>query len=434
MRLRGVKVDGQRKGEVIEELYQKLDRIEANLERIVREGCSFAAFNWRSRNDLLVLFYDILRIPPKKTKEGRVTLNRDALEKIAQAYTVARFLVKHLLALRDIKKRIDTLKTEADADGRVRTSYNIAGTNTGRFSSSFSEFGTGGNLQNIEEAMRSVYIADKGMKFANFDTKQGESYLCGAIHWNLFKRGEYLDACETGDIHTFVSKICEPKWPWTGDPNKDKDIAERPYHRHHTLRKMCKSIGHGSNYRGKAVTLNALYHVDVFKIIEFQDKYFKRFKGFPMWHAWVEEQIRSIGYLVSFMGRKREFFGRRDSDDVIREAIAYDPQGSLSDIVNSDMLRVWEAGICQLMMQNHDSILVQYPQEAEDEIIPKIMCLLHHEIPLEHNRTLTIPYGCQTGWNWGKYGKDNPDGLKDYKPGDKRTRTPEVHILDRKLR
>lgn len=97
------------------------------------------------------------------------------------------------------------------------------------------------------------------------------------------------------------------------------------------------------------------------------------------------------------------------------------------------MLRVHGAYICELLLENHDSIVVQYPEEKEDEIIPKILNLLHNELPLQHSRTLTIPYGCQTGWNWGKFSKDNPNGLKDYRPNDKRSRAPEVDILDRKL-
>ena len=59
----------------------------------------------------------------------------------------------------DIGKKIGVLRTGIDPDGRIRTSYNIAGTSTGRFSSSVTEFGTGGNLQNIEEALRSILIA-----------------------------------------------------------------------------------------------------------------------------------------------------------------------------------------------------------------------------------------------------------------------------------
>ena len=197
---------------------------------------------------------------------------------------------------------------------------------------------------------------------------------------------------------------------------------------------MCKKLGHGSNYGGRPETLAAQTKTDIKIIRDFQPKYFKAFPAHYMWHQWVEEQIRTHGRLTNLTGRLRHFFGRRDSADTIRDAIAYDPQGSLSDIVNTGMLNVWRHGDCQLLLQNHDSILVQYPQEREDEIVPKILKQLEHKIPLQHGRTLMIPYGCKTGWNWGDFSKENPDGLRSYKPNDKRTRQPEVHILDRSIR
>ena len=85
-------------------------------------------------------------------------------------------------------------------------------------------------------------------------------------------------------------------------------------------------------------------------------------------------------------------------------------------------------------MQGHDAIVVQYPEEREDEVIPKILKQISYPLELKHGRTFTIHYGCQVGWNWGKYSKDNVDGLKTYKAGDKRKRSPTQSLMDRKLR
>jgi len=433
MRLRGVKVDLAKRAQVIEHYFGLLDRMENNLERIVREGTDFVGFNWRSPDCLRRLFYDILRIPEIRTKEGRPTVNRAALEKM-EVYTTAYPIIQLMKEMRDIAKRISVLKAGIDPDGRIRTSYNIAGTTTGRFSSSFSEFGTGGNLQNIEEYLRQIFVADPGMKMANFDAEQGESRCVGAIEWNLFKLGSYLDACESGDLHTYVARLCWPGLPWTNRMEGDREIAEQPYYRHYSYRFMCKKLGHGSNYGGREETLANQTKTNIKVIRDFRPKYMNAFPAHDYWHSWVGEQIRAHQRLTNLTGRQRIFFGRPDDDKVIREAIAYDPQGSLSDIVKTGMLNVWRADIVQLLMENHDSIVVQYPEEKEDEIIPKILQLLKHTVPLRHDRTLTIPYGCKTGWNWGEYSKDNPDGLKSYKPGDKRTRAPEVHILDRRFR
>lgn len=434
MRIRGVLVDQQRKAEVVELYYNRLDQMEKHLNRLIEEGCEFYDCNWRSTKDLKNLFYDHLGIPEiRKRKTGAVTVDRDALERL-EHYLVVKPIVLYMQAMRDLKKKIEALQTAIDPDGRIRTSYNIAGTVTGRFSSSLSEFGTGGNLQNIEEELRSVFIADPGMKMAYFDAEQGESRCVGATLWNIFEDGTYLDACEGGDLHTSVAKVCWPMFQWTGDPRKDKELAEQPYYRHYSYRFMCKKIGHGSNYGGKPSTLAQQAKIDQEVIEEFQPKYFSAFPAIPDWHEWVKDELYETGKLTTLSGRRRQFWGRRDQHDTLREAIAYDPQGSLADIVNTGMLHLWRSRVCQLLMQVHDAVVVQFPEALEDEIVPRIAGLLRVPVHLQGGRDLIIPYGCKTGWNFGPYSKDNPDGLKGFKGADDRKRSPKIGILDRPFR
>lgn len=434
MRLRGVLTDKTRKAEVIDEFYAKIERLETQLEQIVLEGIGLPYFNWRSNKDLQALFYNKLGIPEIK-KQGRATVDRNALEKL-YAYLSAKQVVAHIIKMRELQKKIDVLKTEIDSDGYIRTSYNIAGTSTGRFSSSFSEFGTGGNLQNVEESLRSIFIADKGYKFAKLDAKSGESFVVGAIEWNQFNDPRYLDACESGDPHTAVARICWPGLSWTGDLKADKAIAESPYYRHYTYRFMCKKLGHGSNYGGQPDTLAQQSHLPVSVVQDFQPKYFKAFPAHERWQAGVDSQLRGRGYLVSLTGRKRYFMGRRSDPDILREAIAYDPQGSLADIVNRAALRVWRLRYAILVMHDHDALTFMYPEEIEDEIVPQLQRDLVEEIPLANGRTLRIPYDCKVGWNKGEFNsQQNPDGLRDYIPGDQgRKRRPEVRIMDRIIR
>jgi DNA polymerase-1 len=429
MRYRGVLVDQVAKAAAIDKLYQELDHIEQQLERIVYEGVGMKEFNWRSPAHQQALLYDKLGIPPI-CKSGRPTTDRDAREKL-EAYPVAQQIVKHINIMADLGKKISTLKTEIDPDGRIRTSYNIAGTNTGRFSSSSSEFGTGGNLQNIEESLRSIYIADPGYKFAKCDAKSGESFVVGAIEWNLFGDSKYLEACESGDPHTAVARICWPKLPWTGDLKHDKEIAEQPFYRHYTHRFMCKKLGHGSNYGGKPQTLAGQAKLPIRVVTDFQPLYFAAFPAHEQWQRHVEDQIRKHGYLISLMGRKRYFFGRRNAPDTIRAAIAYDPQESLARIVNQAMLNIWRNRTAIIMMHDHDALTFMYPEDLEDEIIPQLMEQLIVPVNLERGRQLRIPYDCKVGWNKSDWSETNLDGLKDYKGHDSRKRSPQVGLLDR---
>lgn len=442
MKLRGTLIDEVERQRVIIAYTKDANFLEANLQRILLDGLGIE-LNHRSHIQLKKLFYEVLKLPPirKRNSKGQIapTVNRDALEKLEQHFD-AQPIVSHILALRDIEKKISALKTEVDPDGRMRTSYNIAGTNTGRLSSSMNDFGRGGNLQNLEERLRRIFIADTGMKFAYIDLEQAESRLVGAICWNLFHIGTYLDACESGDLHTTVCKMTNPQLPWTGDPKHDKDVAEQPYYRQHSYRHMNKVLGHGSNYLGTPPTMEKHTKIPQRVIGEFQGKYFGAFPEIPMWHAWVETEIRDVGKLVSLMGRERSFFGRRNDPTTIREAVAFDPQGSVADILNTGMLNVWRAGVCQLLMQVHDAILIQYPEDSEDEIVPEVLELIKVKVELKHARTLLIPADAKTGWNWSNRVVDkdtgavtNPDGLMKYKGKDDRKRigTTTTHILDR---
>lgn len=130
--------------------------------------------------------------------------------------------------------------------------------------------------------------------------------------------------------------------------------------------------------------------------------------------------------------------GRRTDGDTLRGAIAFDPQSSLADIVNQAMLRTWLARDAILMMNDHDALTFMYPEEREDEIIPKLHRMLEVEIPLERGRSLRIPYDCKVGWNKGEFDErnpaKNPEGLRDYKGHDTRKREIPLGILDRPLK
>lgn len=432
MGIRGVLVDQQARADSIDLMFATIMKLEKQLESIVYDGVGMESFNWRSHADLQRLFYTYLELPPIR-KSGRPTTDASAREKLA-AYPLATQLVNHINAITQLGDKISVLKTEIDDDGRIRTSYNIAGTNTGRFSSSLSEFGTGGNLQNVEESLRSIFIADRGYKFAKCDAKSGESFCVGAIEWNLFRDAAYLNACESGDPHTAVARLCWPALRWTGDNDKDKEIAEQPFFRHYSYRFMCKKIGHGSNYLGTPSTIAEQTRIGVSLIKEFQPIYFRAFPAHQRWHEHVRNQLRESGILTTLTGRKRHFFGRRIEASTVREAVAFDPQGSLADIVNTAMLNIWRKGYCQVMMQEHDAITFQYPEKDEDRIIPMLMEDLIVPIPLEGGRILRIPYDCQVGFNKGKYHPEkNPNGLQDYKGHDKRKRQTSPGILDRPI-
>lgn len=428
---RGILVDQARKLEVLSDYAKQSEQLQSQLSALLL-GAFDRDYNWRSPQQMQDLFYRTMRLPEVRVR-GKVTTNRDALEKL-EDYFLAGPIIRHILALRDIGKKIGVLRTEIDPDGRMRTSYNIAGTTTGRLSSSLSDFGTGGNLQNIEKKLRSIFVADEGMKLAEIDLEQAESRLVGALCWNLFNDGRYLDACESGDLHTSVCRLAWSDLDWTGTLRDDKAVAESPFYRQHSYRHMAKVLGHGTNYNGKPYTMAKHTKLDAKIIQDFQSKYFQAFPSIPRWHGAVASELASTGNLTTLTGRRRWFFGRRDDDATVREAIAFNPQGSVGDILNQGLLRVWRANVCTILLQIHDAILIQYPAEREGEIISKVKQLLRSPIQLAQGRIFEIPSDVKVGWNWGPFDeKTNPDGLRGFDPNGetrRRQRPAKTSILD----
>lgn len=97
------------------------------------------------------LFYDILGMSGQTHRKTRQpTLDKEALPKLKKKYPWAQTIFDILLELRSINVFASTfVNARVDPDGRMRTSFNPAGTETFRWSSSTNAFGTGCNFQNL---------------------------------------------------------------------------------------------------------------------------------------------------------------------------------------------------------------------------------------------------------------------------------------------
>ena len=433
MMLRGFRVDpGSRE--------IALQRTKAKLEATLKWLDALAHAVWdkgvnpNSGKQLKDLFYNHMGIPPvTQFVKGVVTtpMDRKVLEKL-DAYFHARPIVNAVLLARDLAKTQQVLETEVDPDWRWRCSYNIAGTNTGRWSSSKSAAGTGSNFQNITDELRRIFIADDGFKICGIDLEQAEArdvgWFCGVVlgDWS------YLDAIETGDVHTFVARMCWPELPWNGDLKADRKVAERRFYRHFTYRDATKRLSHGSNYLGKPQTMSSHTKIPLNIVKPFQDRYFASFPCIPRMHHWVAGELQTKQYLVNVFGRRRDFFDRPNEDETLRSAVAYLFQSATGDRLNLGLYRVWkEMGTrVQILAQLHDALYFQYRlDDNEDEIIAQAKRLmsvpLTHTLPSGAVRVYDIPRDVVTGFNWshryrlredGSVEDWNPKGLDKYRP------------------
>jgi DNA polymerase I len=446
MSMRGILVDFEARDASIKSLQKTLDELNTRFQAIM-VGTFGAGLNWRSPLQVKNLFYGMLGLQPIKRRNTKgiyaPTVDEEALLKLQTNFFAEPFS-RYILAMREIGKKISFLQTSIDPDGRFRTSLNIAGTNTGRTSSSASDFGTGSNLQNVDTTLRYPFIADPGMIFVNVDLEQADARNLGAILWNMFvdeygeaEAGRFLDFCESGDLHTRVCRMTWQELPWGDDEKMWRAIADLIYTSGLSYRDMAKKLGHGSNYLGTPRTMAMHTKTAVQLIEDFQRRYFGAFPLIPEWHKRRIFEIKNYGTLTTMYGRRRHFFGRGDDAATHREAIAYEPQSMTGHSMDMGIINLFEnMPEAQLLVQVHDSILFQLPFKQLSSLLPRALELLRFEWTLARGRKFSIPLEAKTGWNWGNVEffskrdapspdlsgkiKSNPHGLSKWKGKEER--------------
>lgn len=153
---RGVLIDKKRRGELTLHFQQYITKTQQELLQIIpqewikdRKRAS-DPFWYSSPKQTNQLFYEILGfrvVLQKKTK--RPTVGKEALDKLTKWYPEFTGLFARLDALGSIENSVDVMNKPTEHDDRLRCSYNPAGTETHRLSSSRNAFGRGTNLQNL---------------------------------------------------------------------------------------------------------------------------------------------------------------------------------------------------------------------------------------------------------------------------------------------
>jgi len=171
-------------------------------------------------------------------------------------------------------------------------------------------------------------------------------------------------------------------------------------------RQLGKKIGHASNYGVGPQTLSAscLKEMDlVIPIVEAERMLQGRHRVFPgisKWHRDIQAQISRTKTLETPLGRKRIFYDRL-GPDLFKEAYAYIPQSTVSDIISQLALLLFNR--TKLLLQIHDSILI----EVKDSEIPRIIDLIidqdlwNPELILPGGK-LRVPIEIKSGQYWNE--------------------------------
>lgn len=154
---RGIRIDTKRRSQYGFELSVALTEIHARLASIIPSTLTSGLVKsskkawYSSPKQQQILFYDRLGLAPQKNrKTGSVTVDDEALGTLSSKHPELAPIFDLILSARSIGVFHNTfVNAELEPDGRMKCSFNPAGTETFRWSSSQNAFWRGTNLQNI---------------------------------------------------------------------------------------------------------------------------------------------------------------------------------------------------------------------------------------------------------------------------------------------
>jgi len=378
----GFLVDGGALARFGADLSDTIDRLE---ERIY--AAAGQQFNINSPKQLGKVLFEDLGLPHgKKTKTGWST-NADVLEKLKDQPLVADVLTYRQYA--KLKSTYaDGLLKVIDPDGRIRTSFQMTVTATGRLSS------TEPNLQNIPtrtelgSKMREMFVAAPGHVLVDADYSQIELRLLAHISGDTAMQQAFLSGA---DFHTVT--------------------AARVFHVPqdqvtHQMRSRAKAVNFGIVYGISAFSLSQDIGVTVQEAKEYMDRYFATYTGVKQYMTDVVDKAREQGYVETLWHRRRALPELKSSNFNMRSfgervALNMPIQGTAADIIKLAMVRVHsrlarEGLAAQLIMQVHDELIVECPEEEA----PRVEALLQQEMQGVAELSVPLLAEAHTGRNW----------------------------------
>lgn len=378
----GFLVDGGALARFGADLSDTIDRLEQRIYAAAGQQ-----FNINSPKQLGKVLFEDLGLPHgKKTKTGWST-NADVLEKLKDHPLVADVLTYRQYA--KLKSTYaDGLLKVIDPDGRIRTSFQMTVTATGRLSS------TEPNLQNIPtrtelgSKMREMFVAAPGHVLVDADYSQIELRLLAHISGDTAMQQAFLSGA---DFHTVT--------------------AARVFHVPqdqvtHQMRSRAKAVNFGIVYGISAFSLSQDIGVTVQEAKEYMDRYFATYTGVKQYMTDVVDKAREQGYVETLWHRRRALPELKSSNFNMRSfgervALNMPIQGTAADIIKLAMVRVHsrlarEGLAARLIMQVHDELIVECPEEEA----PRVEALLQQEMQGVAELSVPLLAEAHTGRNW----------------------------------
>jgi DNA polymerase-1 len=372
------------------QLGDELTRDLAALSARIRQAAGGKELNINSPRQLAAVLFDEQQLPVlKKTRTGPST-DAEVLEALAD---MGHELPRLILGYRELQKLkstyVDVLPGAVNAEtGRIHTSFNQVGAQTGRLSSSDP------NLQNIPvrtprgEAIRRGFVPEPGWKFVVADYSQIELRLMA----HLSADPAFVEAFRQGhDIHRQTAAIV------FGVP-LDQVTSE--------MRGRAKTTNFAVIYGQGPFALSKKLGFTLDEAKQFIADYFTRFAGV---RAYLDRQVelaRQQGYVETLFGRRRYIPEIRDRNFNIRsfgERTAQNTplQGSAADLIKIAMVRIHRAlpaaGLqARMVLQVHDELVIEAP--ASEAARAAEIVKQHMEGAARLNVPLEVTVGIGDNW------------------------------------
>lgn len=384
MEAKGVRYDNQGAITLRKEIKAKCKELQESLNKEVGYE-----INVGSNKQMCKWLYEELKLKVqmhknKVTGKTNPSANEDALEKLSKIYDIP--ALGMVMELRRLSKLLSTyLDIQLDADKRIRCSYNITGTETGRLSSSQTLRGTGANLQNIPNGIiKQLFLSDDNKVLIDADLSQAEArvvaYLaCDKRFIQVFEAG--------GDIHR---------------KNASNIFGKKECEISHGERELAKRVVHASNYGMGPRTFANTAGIPEEQAKRLLNQYFAGYPRIKSWHMQIRDTLNKSRILTTPLGRRRIFYSRF-SDSLVKEGLAFIPQSTVADIVNRALIALYNRGV-DVLLQVHDSIVVQCDANCVEETIRIMREELERPV-LVNGNSLSIPSGFKVGTSWGKMEK-----------------------------
>ena len=355
MELAGFRVDG---GELAR-FGQMLSGEIATLEQRIYEAAG-APFNINSPKQLGKVLFEDLQLPHgKKTKTGWST-NAEVLDKLRWQHPIVADVLQYRQYSKLKSTYADGLLKVIDPDSRIRTSFQMTVTATGRLSS------TEPNLQNIPtrtklgSEMRRMFVAEEGCVLVDADYSQIELRLLAHMAGDEVMQQAFLSGA---DFHTVTAANV-----FHVDA---ADVTPQ-------MRSSAKAVNFGIVYGISAFSLSQDIGVTVAEAKDYMDRYFATYTGVKDYMDRIVETAREQEYVETLLHRRRALPELKSSNFNLRafgERVALNMpiQGTAADVIKLAMVRVHrrlkeEKLRARLIMQVHDELIVECPQEEQQQV------------------------------------------------------------------